>query len=184
MLAGVIVGILLRFGLPDSTIAEFIFARKFIANNTCGEGDLLEIGEIIQVSSYNAETGDGDIFLCSVTGKVFRDQEGNYIRHTVSSKGALLISFSVLHNIIVLIKGGILISRGGFVYSSYAAQLERCVVSLGVFVSVCGWHSCISTLTFLDDLCSQTVCMATRVHCSIIYLLHPIVHLSLSAVAL
>ena len=104
-------GILLRFGLPDSSIAQFIFSRNF-NNETCPEGsDVLEIGEIIQVSSYNA---DGDSFLCSVVGKVFRDQEGNYIRQTVSINGVLLVSGVVLcvarimH--IILIKGGALVS--------------------------------------------------------------------------
>ena len=45
---------------------------------------MLEIRENIQISSYNAETGDGDSFFCTVDGKAFRDQEGNYIRETVS----------------------------------------------------------------------------------------------------
>lgn len=84
-LAGVIVGILLRFGLPSSQLAEFIFARKY-DNESCSEGDVLEIGELIQISSWNTEAGGGgDSFLCSVAGKAFRDQQGNYIRQTVSS---------------------------------------------------------------------------------------------------
>ena len=89
MIAGVIIGILLRFGLPNSFLctdssAEFLFSRSFDNSKACAEGDVLEIGEIIQISSYNAGTGDGDSFLCAVEGKVFRDQEGNYIRETVS----------------------------------------------------------------------------------------------------
>ena len=90
MIAGVIIGILLRFGLPGSFLCndepvEFIFSQS-IANGVekCAEGHVLEIGENIQISSHNAATGGGDSFTCTVDGKVFRDQEGNYIRETVS----------------------------------------------------------------------------------------------------
>lgn len=82
--AGVLVGILLRYGLPTSRLTQFIFSRGY-DNYTCSEDYELEIGEIIQVSSWNANlTEGGDSFLCSVVGKVFRDEEGNYIRQTVS----------------------------------------------------------------------------------------------------
>ena len=88
VIAGVIIGILLRFGLPGSffctdSSAEFIFSRQFVNSKSCAEGDVLEIGEVIQISSHNADSGGGDSFLCAVEGKVFRDQEGNYIRETV-----------------------------------------------------------------------------------------------------
>ena len=80
---GILVGILLRFGLPDSEDAQFIFSRRF-SNETCSKDHELQIGETIRLSSHGADSGNGDSFLCSITGKAFRDQEGNYIRQTVS----------------------------------------------------------------------------------------------------
>ena len=73
-------GILLRYGLPETELAQFIFSRRY-TNTSCSQE--LEIGEIIQLSSWNSGAGEGDSFLCSVTGKVFRDEQGNYIRQTV-----------------------------------------------------------------------------------------------------
>lgn len=83
MSAGVIIGVLLRYALPGSPTAQFIFSRRY-DSRTCSETDRLEIGESIQISSWNSDAGEGDSFLCSVDGKVFRDQAGNYIRQTVS----------------------------------------------------------------------------------------------------
>jgi hypothetical protein len=86
--AGVIIGIVLRFGLSSSFLCtdssvEFIFSQRLNVEE-CAEGDVLEIRENIQISSYNAKTGNGDSFFCTVQGKAFQDQEGNYIRETVS----------------------------------------------------------------------------------------------------
>ena len=48
--------------------------QAMVANNTY----LFQTGEDVQLSAR-----DGDTFICEVKGKVFRDQDENYIRQTV-----------------------------------------------------------------------------------------------------
>ena len=69
--------------IPGTPILEFIFSRPF-SKETCSEEVELEIGDTLQISSYNFDTGDGDSFLCTIDGKAFRNQDGNYIGQTVS----------------------------------------------------------------------------------------------------
>ena len=81
--AGVIVGVILRYAVGTSDIQQFIFSKPFDVSS-CSKEIELEIGEIIQISSYNVDSGDGDSFLCSIDGKLFQDRERNYITQTVS----------------------------------------------------------------------------------------------------
>ena len=80
--AGVVVGVLVQYGFPGSEQKQFIFSRRHREN--CSRHDVLQTSETIIVSSWNANSGKGDSFLCSVEGKAFQDQHGNYIQQTVS----------------------------------------------------------------------------------------------------
>lgn len=80
--AGVLIGVLVQYGVPGSEQKQFIFSRRREEN--CSRHDILQISETVIVSSWNADSGEGDSFLCSVAGKAFQDQQGNYIRQTVS----------------------------------------------------------------------------------------------------
>ena len=82
--AGILVGILLRYGIPGPPPKQFIFSKVF-SNETCHEDEELQVGRLIQISSWNSnDSRGGDTFLASIVGKVFRAQQGNYIRDTVS----------------------------------------------------------------------------------------------------
>ena len=80
--AGVVIGVLVQYGFPSSDQKQFVLSRR--RGESCSRHDILEIGKSVIVSSWNADSGDGDSFVCSVVGKAFQDQQGNYIRQTVS----------------------------------------------------------------------------------------------------
>lgn len=82
-ITGVIVGVILRYGVSGTEPEVFHLAEErsncSVSNHT-SEG-LFEVGQNIQINTK------GDNFLCSVSGKVFSDSEGNAIRSRVRQGG-------------------------------------------------------------------------------------------------
>ena len=68
-----------RFAIPGNQPREFslVESREACEINS----PEFAVGDTIQVSTKE------DNFMCSITGKVFKDEEGNPIRSTVSGRG-------------------------------------------------------------------------------------------------
>lgn len=75
---GVIIGIILRYGINGSEHREFYLAE--VRDNCSNASDSFEVGETIQINTLK------DNFTCSVSGKVFQDEEGAPIRTTVGGR--------------------------------------------------------------------------------------------------
>ena len=77
-------GILLRYGISSPPPRQFVFAQPY-SNDSCHKEIELQVGQSIQISSWNANSSEGgDIFHASIVSKVFRTRQGNYIQDTVS----------------------------------------------------------------------------------------------------
>lgn len=87
---GIIVGLILKYALPPSKAPLFDLAcaeRECNENRGfCDDISSFQIGEDIQLRASGAARCEGDenIVLAEVLGKVFKDENGNYIEQTVS----------------------------------------------------------------------------------------------------
>lgn len=70
-------GVVLNYGIKGTVPEEFDLAE----NNCSMEERYFSVGQAIQVNTKS------DNFLCSVSGKVFKDAKGNSIRSTVRVMG-------------------------------------------------------------------------------------------------
>ena len=89
-LAGIIVGLILKYALPPGTPPLFDLACSerecHEERGYCNDVSSFQIGEDIRLRSMGASRCEGDenVVLAEVLGKVFQDENGNYIEQTVS----------------------------------------------------------------------------------------------------
>jgi hypothetical protein len=72
---GVLVGVILRYAIPGDQPDEYFLAE--LSENCSNLSSVFEVGQTIQINTRT------DNFTCSVSGKVFKDDQGNAIRSTV-----------------------------------------------------------------------------------------------------
>lgn len=70
-------GAILRYTIKGSDPKQF-FLMNNVTNLSCSESNSFEVGESIQIITLE------DSFTCSVSGKIFKDAGGNFIRSTVN----------------------------------------------------------------------------------------------------
>ena len=94
---GVLVGLLLRYAFKGDEPTQYHLVQVLDGPSDCSESTF-GVGEKIQLNTR------GDNFLCSVSGKVFRDNKGNFIRSTVNLPvvvwgGGNLVLSPTLHHV-------------------------------------------------------------------------------------
>ncbi len=81
-----VVGIIFTYG-PSSTEPEQFYLAEQVNNCSNLSERTFEVGQTIQLNTME------DSFACSVEGKVFRDNRGNFIRQTVCFVGGGEVGF-------------------------------------------------------------------------------------------
>ena len=76
--AGIVIGLALKYALPNRTPSQFILAANATA---CNATDDFQVGEGIELISEK-----GHVFTCEIQHRVFEDEKtGNYIRQEACS---------------------------------------------------------------------------------------------------
>ena len=86
--SGVIIGVILHYGFPSSSTKKFYLATDEECNN---DTDKFQVADRLLLSTQ------GDEFICTVDGKVFKNNKGDRIeqsvRYVVYSSLHILIHF-------------------------------------------------------------------------------------------